>query len=291
MQQSTNFNFNIPEGGDLVNLLTQLIPNWTNLDGILKGVQDSTFQNATENVSLGVHAITRLNSDAKLLKWIATANFEAGDTFTIDGIATPASLPSGEALGEDCYVAGAVVIAALNADESALTVYVTTGTIAVASDSERLGGELPAYYSTKAYADSIKSTADAASDLITKKTLVNTYYDASVDKLYQVNADGTQGNEIKRFKNYTRLATHSGATASYTIPNIQNYEELLVVAIATFDNSLRNVFNIPINIIQYAKGNQLSGTSDYIMSFNIQNATTLDLYTQSTAISINVYAR
>lgn len=196
MQQSTNYNFNLPEGTDLVNLLTQLIPNWNSLDTILKGVQDSTFQNATETVSLGVHAITRLNPDAKLLKWIATANFEAGDTFTIDGIATPASLPSGEALGEDAYIAGSVVIAALNADESALTVYVTTGTIAVAADSERLGGQLPAYYSTKAYADAIKSTADAASDLITKKALVNTYYNSSDKKLYQVNADGTVGGEI-----------------------------------------------------------------------------------------------
>lgn len=196
MNQSTNFNFNIPEGTDLVNLLTQLIPNWTSLDTILKGVQDSTFQNATETVSLGVHAITRLNPDAKLLKWIATANFEAGDTFTIDGISTPATLPSGEALGEDCYIAGAVVIAALNADESALTVYVTSGTVAVAADSERLGGELPAYYATKDYADSIKSTADAASSLITKKALVNTYYNTLDNKLYTVNSDGTVGGEI-----------------------------------------------------------------------------------------------
>lgn len=197
MNQSTNYNFNIPEGTDLVNLLTQLIPNWSSLDNILKGVQDSTFQNATETVSLGVHAITRLNPDAKLLKWIATANFEAGDTFTIDGISTPAALPSGEALGEDCYIAGAVVIAALNADESALTVYVTSGTVAVAADSERLGGELPAYYATKSYADGIKSTADAASNLITKKALVNTYYDSAATKLYEVNADGTRGGEIK----------------------------------------------------------------------------------------------
>lgn len=220
MQQSTNYNFNLPEGTDLVNLLTQLIPNWNNLDTILKGVQDSTFQNATETVSLGVHAITRLNPDAKLLKWIATANFEAGDTFTIDGITTPASLPSGEALGEDSYIAGSVVIAALNADESALTVYVTTGTIAVAADSEKLGGELPAYYATKAYADVIKSTADAASNLISKKTLVNTYYDSSAKKLYEVNSDGTQGGEIIMgmpaldFAN--PLYTFSNTNTSYT---------------------------------------------------------------------------
>lgn len=196
MNQSTNYNFNLPEGTDLVNLLTQLIPNWSSLDTILKGVDDNTFSSATETVSLNVHAITRSNPDSKLLRWIATANFEAGDTFTIDGISTEAALPSGEALGEDAYIAGSVVLAALNADESTLTVFVTSGTIAVAADSERLGGELPAYYATKSYADGIKTTADNAASAVALKNLVNTFYDDIADKLYKVNADGTKGAEI-----------------------------------------------------------------------------------------------
>lgn len=197
MNQSTNYNFNLPEGSDLVNLLTQLIPNWSSLDTILKGVQDATFSSATETVSLNVHAITRSNPDSKLLRWIATANFEAGDTFTIDGISTPAALPSGESLGEDAYIAGSTVIAALNSDESLLTVFVTSGAVAVAADSERLGGELPAYYSTKSYADGIKTTADNAAAAIALKSLVNTYYNNVTNKLFEVNADGTVGNEIK----------------------------------------------------------------------------------------------
>lgn len=196
MNQSTNYNFNLPEGTDLVNLLTQLIPNWSNLDTILKGVEDATFQNATETVALGVHAITRLNSDSKLLKWIATANFEAGDTFTIDGISTPAALPSGESLGDDAYIAGAVVIAALNADESALTVFVTSGAVAVASDSERLGGQLPAYYATKTEVDGAQNTADAATTAVALKNLCNVNYDPISGKLYQIAADGTRGGEI-----------------------------------------------------------------------------------------------
>lgn len=196
MNQSTNYNFNIPEGTDLVNLLTQLIPNWNSLDSILKGVDDSTFASATETVSLGVHAITRSNPDSKLLRWIATANFEAGDTFTIDGIATPAALPSGEALGEDAYIAGSVVLAALNADESALTVFVTSGAIAVAEDSNRLGGELPSYYATQSGLNTVSGVANSASSAIALKALVNTYYDAVAKKLYEVNADGTKGGEI-----------------------------------------------------------------------------------------------
>lgn len=146
MQQSTNYNFNLPEGTDLVNLLTQLIPNWASLDSILRGIQNDTFETATETVALGVHALTRLDPNAKLLKWVATANYAAGETFTVDGTPIAASTPSGNTLATGAYVSGAIVIAAINSDETAMTVFVT-GTN-VASDSERLGGELPSYYAT-----------------------------------------------------------------------------------------------------------------------------------------------
>lgn len=144
MNQSTNYNFNLPEGTDLVNLLTQLIPNWSDLDRILKGVENQAFTNCTEVTSLGVHAISRTNSEGKILKWIATSNFTAGETFTVDGNVVAAATPSGATLATGAYVTGAVIIAALNSDESAMTVFVS-GTN-VATDSERLGGELPSYY-------------------------------------------------------------------------------------------------------------------------------------------------
>ena len=157
MNQSTNYNFNLPEGTDLVNLLTQLIPNWSNLDTLLKGVEDQAFTNCTEVVSLGVHAITRSNADGKILKWIASANYTAGDTFTVDGNLVSAATASGEALATNAIVSGAVIIAALNADESAMTIFVT-GTN-VASDSAKLGGELPSYYATAS------DMSDAQSDI------------------------------------------------------------------------------------------------------------------------------
>lgn len=157
MNQSTNYNFNLPEGTDLVNLLTQLIPNWSSLDTLLKGVENQAFTNCTEVVALGVHAITRINADGKILKWIASANYTAGDTFTVDGNLVSAATASGEALATNAIVSGAVIIAALNADESAMTIFVT-GTN-VASDSAKLGGELPSYYATAS------DMSDAQSDI------------------------------------------------------------------------------------------------------------------------------
>lgn len=217
MSTTQYLKLNKPSGSDLVNPLTDTFPNWDIVDEAYHGLDIRAIGSATELVSQGVHAITVLNTDCKTIKWTATANFTAGETFTINGIQCNAHLPSGEALGTNAYVSGAQVIASLNADNSAMTVYVPQGEVAVASDSERLGGQLPSYYASKDYADSIKTTADTSALLIQKKALVNTYYDSSSKKLYQVNADGSQGGEIKMIPeldiaNKTEITTTSITT-------------------------------------------------------------------------------
>ena len=148
MSLTTHYGFNKPIGSDLVNPLTDTFPNWDIVDSTLFELDERSIANCTEVVSLGVHAISRLDTNTKFLKWIATANFTAGDTFTVDGNVVSAATASGEALSTDAYVSGAVILACLNADDSAMTIYVT-GTN-VASDSSRLGGELPSYYATAA---------------------------------------------------------------------------------------------------------------------------------------------
>jgi hypothetical protein len=144
--QTTYYNFNKPAGTDLVNPLVDTNPNWDALDADLHEFNERSIANCTEVVSLGVHAISRLDTTAKFLKWIATANFTAGDTFVVDGNAVAAATPAGAALATDAYVSGSVVLACLNSDNTAMTIFVS-GTN-VASDSARLGGELPSYYAT-----------------------------------------------------------------------------------------------------------------------------------------------
>lgn len=206
MNQTTNYNFNLPEGSDLVNLLTQLIPNWSNLDSILKGVENQAFTNCTEVTSLGVHAISRTNADGKILKWIATANFTAGDTFTVDGNVVAASTPAGATLATGAYITGAVIIAALNSDESAMTIFVS-GTN-VATDSERLGGELPSYYAK----DSDMETAKQAIE-----DLDNLMGTTSISAI----GDGTVTGAISAIKsdldNDTTTVT---AETNYTVSNV-----------------------------------------------------------------------
>lgn len=157
MTQTTYYEFNKPEGTDLVNPLVDTNPNWDKLDNDLHEFNERSIANCTEVVTLGVHAISRLDTTSKFLKWIATANFTAGETFTVDGLVVAASTPAGAALATGAYVTGSVVLACLNADNSAMTIYVS-GTN-VATDSERLGGELPSYYGTAA------DVADNATDI------------------------------------------------------------------------------------------------------------------------------
>lgn len=144
---TTYYEFIKPEGTDLVNPLVDTNPNWDALDADLHEFNERSIANCTEIVTLGVHAISRLDTTAKFLKWIATANFTAGETFTVDGLAVAASTPAGATLATGAYVTGSVVLACLNADNTAMTVFVSGTT--VASDAERLGGQLPAYYATQ----------------------------------------------------------------------------------------------------------------------------------------------
>lgn len=158
MTQTTYYEFNKPEGTDLVNPLVDTNPNWDALDADLHEFNERSIANCTEVVALGVHTISRLDTTAKFLKWIATANYTAGETFTVDGLPVAATTPAGATLATNAYVTGSVVLACLNADNTAMTIFVSGTT--VASDAERLGGELPSYYATQS------DMSDAETDIL-----------------------------------------------------------------------------------------------------------------------------
>ena len=146
MITTTNFGLKTYQSSDLFNPLTVENVNMETIDTNMKTIDNKTIGRATELVSQGVHAITLLDTDAKVFRFVATANYTAGETFTINGIQSNAYTPSGSALTTDAYVTGSVVIGSLNADNSAITFYLSGS--ATADNSLRLGGELPEYYAT-----------------------------------------------------------------------------------------------------------------------------------------------
>lgn len=147
MENTTNYSLRKYQSGDLFNPLTVNNPNLDDIDTDMKAISDRAIGRATELVSQGVHAITLLDTDCKTFKFVATGNYSAGETFTVNGIQCNAYTPSGSALVSNAFVTGSIVIGSLNEDGTAITFYVNGS--AVADDSLKLGGELPSYYATQ----------------------------------------------------------------------------------------------------------------------------------------------
>lgn len=147
MQTTTNYDLKKYESGDYFNPLTVNNSNLDEIDTNMKAISDRAIGRATELVSQGVHAITLLDTDCKTFKFVATGNYTAGETFTVNGIQCNAYTPSGSALTSNAFVTGSIVLGTLNEDGTAITFYITGS--AVADDSLKLGGELPSYYATQ----------------------------------------------------------------------------------------------------------------------------------------------
>ena len=163
MTRTTNYDLIVVEGSDKVNLLTQMNPNIEKIDEVMKTNEKSGVQIATELLSGTVHAITRTVPSASMFKFTAVSNYTSGDTFTVDGIQVTALLTSGEALGTGAYIIGSEVLCSLK--DTLLTVYTQGGTVKIAEDSEKLGGNLPEYYAKQSELTNVSNVANAASDL------------------------------------------------------------------------------------------------------------------------------
>lgn len=124
-QTTPNFGFNIAEGTDTVNLLTQCYPNFTSLDSILQGIKETGVTTAVATKTGTNFAVVRTDTDCNFFRFIATANYAAGDTFTVDGVAVTATSAAGTALPAGAFVINQSVIAILNS--SVLTVLVGGG--------------------------------------------------------------------------------------------------------------------------------------------------------------------
>lgn len=158
MTTTTYYNLNIVEGTDVVNPLTVDNPNYEKIDEAMHNNAVAGVTLATEITNATVHAIARENSDCSVIRFIATSEWKAGDTATVDGVPVTALLPSGETLPDGAYVINANVLCILTGTN--LTIYAerkkaenaneiaynntTVGAELVRLDGEnvRLGGEI-----------------------------------------------------------------------------------------------------------------------------------------------------
>lgn len=144
MQNTSNYNLNIVEGTDIVNIPVQLNPNFQTIDSeMFKNKQGSTGT-ATEVVTGTVHAIVRANTDADVFRFTATGNWASGDTMTVDGGAVTVHLTDGTAPGAGAYVIGAEVVAVINGTLVTLISSSAAVDPGVTSFNSRTGAVIPA---------------------------------------------------------------------------------------------------------------------------------------------------
>lgn len=122
---TTNFGLNIVEGTDIVNPLIYDNPNYQKIDTQMFTNQNNGVPKATYSKAGTVHQISRSVKTANIFWFVASANFNAGDTFTVDGGSVTATLVNGEGLQTGAFAINSNVICVLNG--SALTVFANAG--------------------------------------------------------------------------------------------------------------------------------------------------------------------
>ncbi len=114
MQQTSNYNLNLPEGTDIVNPLVDYNPNFTVIDGAMKANADRTVGRATCIKSGTTHVVTRSNTGSNIINFTATGDWNEGDTMTIDSVIVSVFLPDGSAALNGSYLINTEVFGILN---------------------------------------------------------------------------------------------------------------------------------------------------------------------------------
>lgn len=151
---TTHFNLKKPTGDDLYNHLTIDNPNMDAIDTAMYNNQQAAICTATHSKVGTVQTLTRQGGKSAMFRFVATADFAAGDTFTVDGQAVTATLPDGSGLSAGAFVINSNVLACLVGTQ--MTVYTVAGVGAV--DAATLDGH-PADYFAVADETAKKSTS------------------------------------------------------------------------------------------------------------------------------------
>lgn len=114
MQNTTNYNLNLPEGTDVVNPLVDYNPNFSTIDNVMKANANRTVGRATCIKSGTTHVVTRSNPDSPIINFTATGDWNEGDTMTIDSTIVSVFLPDGSAALDGAYLINTEVFGILN---------------------------------------------------------------------------------------------------------------------------------------------------------------------------------
>lgn len=196
MRKSENFDLNLYEGTDIFNPLTTDVPNYEKIDAQMEKNYNLSVGKATELKTGTVHALTRENADCPMIHFTATSNFTSNDTFTVDGVQVSALLVDGSTLPTNCYIIGSEVICYL---KGTLLTFFLSGS--VSKDSEKLGGELPTYYSKKEDFERLETRVNSMNGIVEKNTndIVNLNESVTIHEIHDLIIEGGAINRFTGF--------------------------------------------------------------------------------------------
>lgn len=148
MKNTTNYSLKQYEGSDLFNPLTVEAQNVEAIDTGMYANKVAAVQTATELKNGTVHALTRSEPGAAMIRFVATSDWTSGDTCTVDGVQVTTLLTTGETLPTGAWKINANVLAILTG--TVLTVFTSTpsgggGDI----DADTLEGHDAAYFMSR----------------------------------------------------------------------------------------------------------------------------------------------
>lgn len=120
MQYTPNYNMTIAEGTDVVNPLTQIFPNFSEIDTQMYANKGASIGRATEVKTGTVHSITRSNVASDNICFTATGDWNAGDSMVIDGTPVSVYLSDGTAPETGAYVINSEVFLVVNGSRATL---------------------------------------------------------------------------------------------------------------------------------------------------------------------------
>lgn len=234
---STNtehYSLQIDQGSDIFNPLTSIFPNFQKIDTAMWNNKLGGIVTGTHLLSGTVHAITVSDAEGfSVFRFVATANYTAGDTFTVNGTPVTATTTAGTSLGTGCFVINQSVIGCLVGTQ--LTLYVADSG-ATAPDAEKLGGQLPSYYATAEQFTGVQAIANNA--LQTANSANTTAAGASA-----IAQQAQQAATAASIKKLWVNGTPSQAFTAQDIPisNLSQYNTLILVYSATLTESAAQI--------------------------------------------------
>lgn len=156
MTNTNNYNLILVEGTDKYNPLTQVNPNFVEIDEAMKDNSDSAISPATEIKSGTVHAITRRNPNAAVFRFVATSVWTIGDTIEVDSVQVSTLKTDGTPLETGDYVIGSNVIGILTGTTLTLLVNAKSG------DASTLDGHAASFFATANDLDRTSTIAEGA---------------------------------------------------------------------------------------------------------------------------------